>query len=46
MDDLLDRFFDQLELILAHKCPRCIVKVSQVKESFCSCQKAQGKNFK
>ena len=34
MDDLLDRFFEQLEISLTQTFPRYIVKVSQVKGSF------------
>ena len=34
MDDLLDRFFEELESRLQHKFPRYIVKVSQLNGSF------------
>ena len=34
MDDLLDRFFEQLESSLSLRFPHCIVKFSQVKGSF------------
>ena len=34
MDDLLDRFFEELEACLKHKFPRYIVKVSQLNGSF------------
>ena len=34
MDDLLGRFFEQLESSLSRRFPRYIVKVSQVKCSF------------
>ena len=35
MDNLLDRFLEQLEISLTQKFPRYIAKVSQVKGSFC-----------
>ena len=34
MDDLLDRFFEELKACLKHKFPRYIIKVSQLNGSF------------
>ena len=47
MEDLLDRFFENLEFRLQRKFPRYIIKVSQTKGSFyVLVRKPRGKIFK